>query len=832
MRIALTNFTGGEVSPSLSARYDLSRYKNSVQCMQNFLPTVHGNVERRPGTKFLADLGSGIENDAVLFPFSFNVEQDQNFVLILTHQTMRVANHEGIVANVNIEAPWDAADLIDISFAQVGDIVYMAHKKYPLHKILRTGSAPDYVWSIEEVSLNSSIAAPAKPTVTFVGEPNGYTLRYKVVAVDENGKESLASPFRGVSGKHPSDWVVGDRAVIKWAPVAGAAEYNIYREEAGYFGFIGVATGNAAVNPEDIFIMLGDVRGDLVHYSAQLTQNIGIEGSGLICGESYNTTSNLVVKADPEQNAFIADGKLFVWVTKKIVKKVWTSSGPANIECTSSTQTTYQKFWVMLTPTSLDDPTGSYSKYTTGALGNDSAVPKGTVGPYTVSSAYQGSDFSFTDNNYEADIADTPREDWNPFDGGNNPGVVSFHQQRMILAATPQSPQAFYMSRVGDFENFRKSRPIQEDDPVEYLIASGNIDSITWAASFGDLLLGTSGSEYKASGDGAPITVSNVNITAQSYWGSSNLFPIIIGNSVMHVQRHGARVRDLFYSLEKDGYSGNDLSIMAPHLFDGHSLRQWAYQQTPSSSIWIVRDDGVLLALTYMKEHDIWGWSRHVTDGKIRSVVMVSGTTGDNIFLVTQRNINGVEKFYLEKLASRWQESDGINQAFFVDSGLSISNENPSETINGLEHIEGCTVSVLADGSPIENLQVQSGSITLPYAATLVHVGLPYTSILSPLPVEGDLQTGSTLGQRRGIGQCSIRVHASVGGKYGASMDELFDFPYVPVVWGEAVAPFSGDIDFIPGGGQETNSTLWLAQDRALPFSISALVMNMDVQGG
>ena len=86
---------------------------------------------------------------------------------------------------------------------------------------------------------------------------------------------------------------------------------------------------------------------------------------------------------------------------------------------------------------------------------------------------------------------------------------------------------------------------------MEYLIASGSIDAIAWAASFGDLLLGTSGSEYKASGNGSAITPGNITITAQSYWGSAGLAPIIIGNAILHVQRHGAHVRDLFYSLEK-----------------------------------------------------------------------------------------------------------------------------------------------------------------------------------------------------------------------------------------------------------------------------------------
>ncbi len=680
MRIAITNFTGGEVASSLSARYDLARYKNSVRCMENFLPTVHGNVERRPGTQFVADLGIGEENDAVLFPFSFNVESAHNFVLIFSHKKMRVVGQGGLIS-VTVATPYEGADVIDISFAQVGDIVYVAHSSYPLHKVMRQGDASQYSWAVQEVVLNTSLDAPAKPQVQFTGEANGYALRYKVVAVDSNGKESLPSEAGSVTGRHPSDWVVGNNVRISWAAVEGASEYNIYREEAGYFGFIGIAEG-----------------------------------------------------------------------------------------------------------------------------------------------------VSFVDNNYEADIADTPREDWFPFAEGNHPGLVSFHQQRMLLAATQKNPQAFYMSRVGDFENFRKSRPLQEDDPVEYHIASGNIDAITWAASFGDLLLGTSGSEYKASGEGAAITATNIHITAQSYWGSSNLFPIIIGNSIMHVQRHGARVRDLFYSLEKDGYAGNDLSIMAPHLFDGHTLRQWAYQQTPYSTIWIVRDDGVLLALTYMKEHDIWGWSRHITQGKVRSVVTVSGAEGDMIYLVVQRQIQGQERYYLEKFHERWRPSQGIEKAFFVDCGLSTYNAQASKQIHGLEHIEGQEVRILADGSPIEGLVVHNGSCEIPYAAQHVVVGLPYNSTLVPQPMEGEHQGGTSLGQHRGIGKCTLRVENSLGGKYGADADNLYAFPFVPEKWGEPVAPFSGDLDFIPGGGQSTSETVHLVQDKPLPFTVAALVLDMDMR--
>ena len=119
MRVALQNFTGGEISPTLSARYDLSRYRNCVACMENMLPGLHGDVARRPGTRFLAEL----EASAVLLPFSFSSLPSQNFIFVLEEKSLRIATTGGITASPAIATPYAAQDLLDICHAQVGDVV-------------------------------------------------------------------------------------------------------------------------------------------------------------------------------------------------------------------------------------------------------------------------------------------------------------------------------------------------------------------------------------------------------------------------------------------------------------------------------------------------------------------------------------------------------------------------------------------------------------------------------------------------------------------------------------------------------------------------------------
>lgn len=692
-RVAFRNFTGGEVTPTLSARYDLQKFGSFLQCCENFIPNLHGDIERRPGMRFIADLGG----KSVLIPFQFNTEPENNYVLIFREGSITVASADGLLSGVSIESPYALDDVYALSTAQAGDIVYLAHKNYVLRKLTRSGTAPDYEWALEEVVLNQSIAAPAAPTVTFVRDngddsaPLNYTLRYVVTAVDGDGVESVASAVGSTSGKYPTDWVVGNHVDLAWTAVDGAEEYNVYRESAGYYGFIGVSRST-----------------------------------------------------------------------------------------------------------------------------------------------------SFQDQNFEPDTATTPKEDWNPFEGGNNPATVAFHQQRLVLGGTKDDPASFFMSRTGDYENFRRSRPLQDDDPVEYMLASGSIDEIRWMASFGDLLIGTSGAEYKATSSGAAITSSDVQISVQSYWGSSGLAPLIIGQSVMHCQRSGSHVRDLYYSWESDGYAGNDLSLLAPQLVESHHIMQWAFQQSPGSNIWAVRDDGVLLCLTYMKEQNVYGWSRHVTQGKVLSVAVISGSQEDVVMLVVEREVGGAKKYFLERLAGRFRDTDGIEEAFYVDCGLTSRRETAAEMMTGLGHLEGADVVALADGSPVEGLTVTDGVVTLPYAAKVVTVGLNYVSALSPLPLETDTQQGATLGKRRAYGKCVLRLYRSVGGKYAATEPgDLFDvegwkgrtaydLPFLPEKYGEACQPFSGNIEISLPSGQDTDTSLWLMQDRPMPFRVVAIMADVD----
>lgn len=301
------------------------------------------------------------------------------------------------------------------------------------------------------------------------------------------------------------------------------------------------------------------------------------------------------------------------------------------------------------------------------------------------------------------DFEKTPPKASNPFDGpGNYPAVSTFFESRLLFAGTINEPQTIFGSVIGDFENMNKSSPLREDDAYKHTINAGQVNAIRFMVPLNELLLGTSGAEWKmrAGSQGDTITPTSVDVKIQSQWGVSKLRPMVIGDTVLLVEGSGNVVRDLKYSLEADGYRGNDLSVLSTHLLKNYSITDWTYQQDPDSVIWCVRSDGKLLGLTYYKEHEVFGWHRHETDGEFEAVSSLKLPNGKTeVYVIVKRIINGQIKRYIERFRDRLPVNS-INQldvknSFFVDSGLSL---DIPKSITGISQAAQAIVTCEAHG--------------------------------------------------------------------------------------------------------------------------------------
>jgi hypothetical protein len=259
------------------------------------------------------------------------------------------------------------------------------------------------------------------------------------------------------------------------------------------------------------------------------------------------------------------------------------------------------------------------------------------------------------------------------------PAEVEFFGGRLVFAATRDQPQTTWFSKIGNYVDFGKTVPSVDDDAIAATLNARQVNRVTDIVPLANMVLMTTGGEWKTTGGQDDVlTPTTIGFKPQSYHGSADLPALVIGNTALFVQNRGYIVRDIGYQFESDGYSGNDLTVFSSHLTEGKPIVDWEYQQVPYSMVWSVRSDGVLLALTYMKDQSVVGWTPMEIDGFVESVTAIPEGGEDSVYVVVRRTIGGVQKRYVERLSSRLITD--VREGRFLDSHLTYDGRNKTAT--------------------------------------------------------------------------------------------------------------------------------------------------------
>ena len=267
-------------------------------------------------------------------------------------------------------------------------------------------------------------------------------------------------------------------------------------------------------------------------------------------------------------------------------------------------------------------------------------------------------------------------------------------------------------------------------------INAQQVNAIIHMIPIDSLIFLTSSAEWSLTGAGGifdPITPSSISIRPQGFRGCTDVLPIIVGHNILYVQRNGVAIREMEYNLYFGLYITNDVSLFARHLFENYTVREWAFQQDPNYIVW-TRAKRRRFARVYLCQGAAgFRVAHHITQGQFLSVAVTDEGLGqDEVYFCVQRTLAGNPVYYIEKLCHRpFLDSDLLN-AVFLDASLSY-NGAPLTVFGGLQHLEGMTVNALADGNPVIGLIVTGGQVTLPNAASVVTVGLAYTSSLQTM---------------------------------------------------------------------------------------------------
>lgn len=357
---------------------------------------------------------------------------------------------------------------------------------------------------------------------------------------------------------------------------------------------------------------------------------------------------------------------------------------------------------------------------------------------------------SLRDDNIDPDTATTIRQETTLFNGvGNYPSVVTIAQQRLVWAASNRKPETIWASLVGDYENFSRGQVLVASDRIIMDVSGEKLNRVKALVGMQELMAFTGSGEYGiGTGDGV---LNAVEPRQQRYGGNgtTGVRPLIVGDSILFVDRSGRMVRDLRYSFESDGYAGNDLTVFVPHFFLGRQIVDWCYSHSPYGIIWVVLSDGSVCSLTYKREQEVWAWTEHDFGGFVESICAVRESSYDAVYLIVRRNINGTQKRYVERMDNRLIEGNDPMDVCFLDCAVTQVNGPGSgtNTVSGLGHLNGMTITVIADGDVYENIPVSGGNAILPVGFTIAHAGLPYVSEGETLPIAVELKgTGNSRG--------------------------------------------------------------------------------------
>lgn len=626
------SFSRGELAPNLFGRVDESWYKLGAATMRNWFVDFRGGASNRAGTKYIATSYVPTAQPR-LYPFV--VGQGDAYLLEIGNQYINIYQSGVAVLMSPIVTTYLQADLQSLKFSQSADVLTITHPSYPPANLTLKAS----VWTLAAIVVGPEQSPPGTLTVTppSTTDPD-YCYCYVVTAVSADGKNESLPCSPKLAHYTILDETQGFVLPMSWVPSASPVSlYRIYK--------CGPYDDRDATGPGTLFGYIG---------SAQTATFVDIN----IAPDFTQTPPQFGDPFSPGQFASIAvsgggsgypSGAAWTGYVALLITDS-TGSGAAGFATTS--------FAGVVTGVYLTAPGKNYTAPVI------SAAAGGATFTYTLTSVGPA----------------------NPL----YPVANCYYQQRSVFGGSTPKPETLSLSQIGDYTNFNVSPISQASDALVVDIASTQVNTIQafQPVSYG-LMIFTVGGNFLLNGgsQGAALTPASVTITAQASNGANALPPIQVNFSIIYMQNRGNIVRDLSFVWQRQSYAAADISTWSNHLFQNHTFTEWTYADVPFKLVYAIRSDGVLLSMAYVPDQEVFGWSRHDTQGLFCSVASLPEGNVNATYVVVRRYVpaNGDALcgdgwfYYIERLDDR--QFDCVEEAWFLDSALAYQKTYPDFTL-------------------------------------------------------------------------------------------------------------------------------------------------------
>lgn len=787
----ITNFRAGELSPRLEGRVDLDKYNEGAQTLQNMLVFPQGGVTRRPGTYYAGAAKDGGKVRLINFEYS----DEQAYIVELGANYMRFFKDGGILteATVSITGATQANPVVITAASHGfsnGDRVIINSVAGMSQLNNREFTVANQTTNTFELSGIDGTGFDAYTSGGTVAKIVEVTTTYSVTDIFEiNYAQSADVIYLAHKDHAPAKLTRTTATSFTLTDVDFIDGPYLDENITSTTLYVSAATGSVTITASAALFTASDV-GRYIRFREVLE----INHDEWAASTSY--VNNTTVRYNDH-------------VYKQVTGSTQTSGNTPPVH-TSGTETYGAIDWQY-----VHDDTG-YVEIT--------GFTSSTVVSATVKTDDGG--ISVLPDSIVGSGGATKRWSLGAFGGDQGyPRAIAFYEQRLYFAGTTGQPQTIFGSVSADFENHTPGT--NDDDALNFTIASDQVNVIKHILPARFLQILTTSAEFTLSGGtgSQPVTPTNVNILRETTFGTSDVRPLRAGNSTILIQKGQEKVKEITFDLDTDGLLGIDLSILADHI-TRNGVTDMVWQQEPELILWFVHTDGRLIGLTYDRANNAVGWHTHPLGGSgtVESITSIPEGSEDTVYVSVKRTINGATVRHIEYMKPIYFGED-IEDAYYVDGGLTYDG-SATTTISGINHLEGETVSVLADGASHADKTVTDGKVTLDRSASKVHLGYGYTSLLETLRIEAGAEDGISQGKIKRIHGVTVRFLDTVGAESGPDLANLDRMPFRSSAnaMNQAIPLFTGDKEIFFPSGYDNDSRVIVRQNQPLPMTILAVM--------
>ena len=830
------SFAGGELSPEMFGRIDDQKFQSGAAKLRNFIALPQGPAVNRPGTSFVREVKTSANRTRLIpFTYSTTqtmvLEFGNGYIRFHTQGATLLAgtgaayngatpyvvgamvsylgnNYYCILASTGnlptnttywflisspayeIPSPYLSADLFDIHHVQSSDVLTLVHPNYAPRELRRLGATQ---WTLVPISFVPSVTTPSGVAVTA---SRGEAFNITAITLANPGVLTLSSAHQFVIGD--SVYVSGVLGmtqltdgfyVVNSIPASAISLKNyttgVPVNTTAYTAYTSGGTVEYGTKIFDIVnsyqitaVGANGIDESLASASASATNNLYVNGafntiswsavSGAIRYNIYKIQSGLYGYIGQTEALSFTDNNIApdMGITPPIVETVFNSAGnyPGAVSYFEQRRvfagtTNYpQQLWMTRSGTESDMsyrlPVNDDDRVSFKVAAREANTIRHIVPLQQLMLLTSAAEWRVSPVNSDAITPTTISVRPQSYIGANNVQPSIVNNSMVYCAARGGHIRELGYSWqsngyiTGDL-SLRAAHLFDNYDIVDMCYGKSP-HPLLWFISSTGLLLGLTyvpeqqvGAWHQHDTDGVFESCACV-----AEGNEDHLYVVVKrtvnGNSVRYVERMSSNAFD---SLEDCFFVDSGLT------YDGNNTTATTVTVS-GGTLW-----GSTELLTITASTPIFAFPA-LTD--IGDAFVFTATDGTQYRLTIEgcSSTTVVQARPDKVLAVAFRNVPISNGAFARNS------------VGGLSHLEGKTVSILADGAVLPREVVVGGSISIDRAAVKIHVGLQYFSDLQTLPLTLNIEAFGQ-GRVKNINQAWVRVFQSSGLFVGPTSDKL-----------------------------------------------------------